>query len=358
MRVARLWLNDFRNYTSVEVPFGPGLTVLVGSNGAGKTNLLEALGYLATLSSFRGAPGEALVRDGCAAAIVRAEALRQERSVLIEAELRTVGRDRVLVNRQPLRRSRDLLGALRVTVFAPDDLAVVKGGPAGRRRFVDEVLVALHPKWDGLQRDVDRVLRQRNTLLRQAGGRLTPEVASTLDVWDAKLGELGEALAKSRRQLLCDLEPEIGKAYDQVSAASADIGASYGQAWEGDLLEALARSRKDDLRRGVTLIGPHRDDVVLTIGGLPARSHASQGEQRSMALALKLAAHRFVSDAVEEAPVLLLDDVFSELDAVRARALLLALPAGQTVLTTAGPVPEDAAPDAVLRVGDGEVRPA
>lgn len=355
MRVTRLWLTDFRNYTSAELSPAPGLTVVTGSNGEGKTNLLEAIGYLATLSSFRGAPGEALVRDGCSTAVVRAEGERDDRGVLIEAELRTNGRDRVQVNRQPLKRTRDLLGALRVTVFAPDDLVVVKGGPAERRQLLDDVLVSLHPKWDALQRDVDRVLKQRNTLLRQAGGRLTPEIEITLDVWDAKLAELGEALAIGREQAIAQLEPEIGKAYDQVAHTAADVGAAYKRSWSGHLADAIAASRGDDVRRGVSLVGPHRDDVALTIGGLPARTHASQGEQRSLALALKLGAHRLVTDAVGDAPILLLDDVFSELDPDRSDALLRHLPPGQALLTTAGLLPEGAAPELLVRVSGGTV---
>jgi DNA replication and repair protein RecF len=355
VRVDRLWLTDFRNYTAAEFEPAAGLTVVVGSNGEGKTNLLEAIAYLATLASFRGAPGEALIRSGAGVAVVRAEGERDARQVLLEAELRVSGRDRVQVNRQPLKRSRDLLGALRVTVFAPDDLVVVKGGPGERRRFLDDVLVALHPKWDALQRDVDRVIKQRNTLLRQAGGRLTPEFAATLDVWDTKLGELGEQLASVRERTINALEPEVGKAYDQVAHAAADVAVTYQRSWQGSLANAVAASRDDDVRRGVTLVGPHRDDVALSIGGLPGRTHASQGEQRSLALALKLAGHRLVTDAVGEAPILLLDDVFSELDPDRSEALLHHLPAGQALLTTAGPIPAAAAPDLVVRVTTGSV---
>ena len=353
MRVDRLWLTDYRSYASCELAPSPGLTVVVGANGEGKTNLLEAVGYLATLSSFRGAPGDALVRSGADVAIVRAEGEREGRGVLVEAEIRATGRDRVLVNRQPLRRTRDLLGALRVTVFAPDDLVVVKGGPAARRTFVDDLLVSLHVKWDALQRDVDRVLRQRNTLLRQSGGRLSTEAAFTLDVWDAKLAELGEALAVARDAAVAALEPEVGKAYDQVAHTAADVGVAYRRSWDGPLAEALAQSRGDEVRRGVTLVGPHRDDVFLSIGGLPGRTHASQGEQRSLALALKLAGHRLVTDAAGEAPVLLLDDVFSELDPERSDALVHHLPVGQALLTTAGVLPEGAAPDLVVRLAGG-----
>jgi DNA replication and repair protein RecF len=356
MRVTRLWLTDFRNYEAAElVPAPDGLTVVVGSNGEGKTNLLEAIGYLATLSSFRGAPAEALVRQGSERAIVRAEGEREDRALLLEAEINRVGRDRVQVNRQPLRRSRDLLGALRVSVFAPDDLVLVKGGPGERRRFVDDVLVALHPKHDALQRDLERVLRQRNTLLRQSGGRLTAEIASTLDVWDAKLVSTGEALVAAREELVAQLEPEVGKAYDQVAHTAADVSVVYERSWAGDLAAAVAASRPDDVRRGVSLVGPHRDEVALAIGGLPGRTHASQGEQRSLALALRLAAHRIVGEAVGAAPVLLLDDVFSELDPDRSEALLAHLPPGQALLTTAGVIPPAATPALVVRVRAGRI---
>ncbi len=356
MRVTRLWLTNFRNYENADFEPDPeGLTVIVGSNGEGKTNLLEAIGYLATLSSFRGAPSDALVRQGSASAVIRAEGEREERSLLIEAEINTAGRDRVQVNRQPLKRTRDLLGAVRVSVFAPDDLVLVKGGPGERRRFLDDVLVGLHPKFDALQRDVDRVLRQRNSLLRQSGGRVTPEVESTLDVWDAKLTSAGLALTEAREDLVARLEPEIAKAYDQVAHAAADVTVSYQRSWSGALADAIAASRVDDLRRGVSLVGPHRDEVALSIAGLPGRTHASQGEQRSLALALRLAAHRIVGDAVGASPVLLLDDVFSELDPERSEALLTHLPPGQALLTTAGVVPESARPAKLVRVQGGAI---
>jgi DNA replication and repair protein RecF len=356
VRVTRLWLTNFRNYDTAELAPDPeGLTVIVGANGEGKTNLLEAIGYLATLSSFRGAPTEALIRAGSPSAVVRAEGERDDRSLLLEAELNAGGRDRIQVNRQPLRRARDLLGALRVSVFAPDDLVLVKGGPGERRRFLDDVLVSLHPKHDALQRDVDRILRQRNTLLRQAGGRLSPEVEATLDVWDAKLASAGTALVEAREALVAQLEPEVGKAYDQVAHTAADVSMTYQRSWVGALADAVATSRADDLRRGVTLLGPHRDEVALAIGGLPGRTHASQGEQRSLALALRLAAHRIVGEAVGASPVLLLDDVFSELDPDRSDALLTHLPPGQALLTTAGLVPESARPAKLVRVSGGRL---
>ena len=356
MRVARLWLTDFRNYHSAETDLAPGLTVVTGSNGEGKTSLLEGIGYLATLSSFRSVPNDALVRSGATHAVVRAEGERDGRDLVVEAEIATKGRGRVLVNHQSLRRTRDLLGALRITVFSPDDLELVKGGPAGRRRYLDDALVALHPKHDVLRSDVERVLRQRTSLLRQAGGRLSADVATTLDVWDAQLVEHGEALVAARLDLLQRLEPQLTKAYADL-ADGGEISARYEASWptEQSLADALAASRNDDVRRGVTLVGPHRDEVALMVDGLPARTHASQGEQRSLALAMRLASHAVVREATGESPVLLLDDVFSELDAARSAALVDLLPTGQAVLTTAGPVPEGATPERVIRVTAGRL---
>ena len=354
MRVARIWLTDFRNYVAAELEPAPGLTAVVGANGEGKTNLLEAIGYLATLSSFRGAPGEALVRAGAEHALVRAEVEREGRLSLLEAELRPVGRDRVLVNRQPLKRTRDLLGTVRATVFSPDDLALVKGGPSERRRMLDDALVACAPRHDATRADLDRVLRQRTTLLKQAGGRLSPEVEATLDVWDAKLAEVGEVLGTARAKLVERLEPVVGKAYDDVASAGAQVTVTYDAPWRAvGLAAALDAARRDDLRRGASTVGPHRDELQLTVNGLPARTHASQGEQRSLALALRLATHAIVTEVTGSTPILLLDDVFSELDAERSAALLAHLPAGQSLLTTAGPLPESVAPELVVRVRSG-----
>jgi DNA replication and repair protein RecF len=360
--VRRLWLNDFRSYPSAEVELADGLTVILGANGEGKTNLLEGLAYLATLSSFRGAPPEAMIRDGAASAVVRAEGVREGRELLIEAELVTGGRNRVQVNRQRLQRARDLLGALRVSVFSPDDLALVKGGPSERRRYLDDTLVALHPRYDQLRSDVERVLRQRNALLKQAAGgnRFDESAAFTLDVWDVKLTEAGEALAHARLELVARLENEIREAYRSLAGLAGDVAieARYEATWQAaGLAASLAAARKDDLRRGVTTVGPHRDDVHLAIAGLPARTHASQGEQRSLALALRLAAHHVVATDTGTPPVLLLDDVFSELDPSRSDSLLHHLPEGQTVLTSAAGLPAGATPDCVLRIEHGVVVP-
>jgi DNA replication and repair protein RecF len=356
VQLQRLWLTDFRSYPSAELAFAPGLTALLGANGEGKTNLMEAVGYLATLSSFRGAPNDALVRQGCATAVVRAEGEREGRSLLVEAEITTTGRGRVQVNKQRLSRARDLLGALRVSVFSPDDLELVKGGPAERRRYLDDALVARTPKLDVVRSDLDRVLRQRNALLRQAGGRLSPEVESTLVVWDSKLADAGEALADARAALVEALAPVLAEAYDQVAGRPAHVAVEYVAPWRATgLAAALEAVRTDELRRGVSLVGPHRDELSITIDAMPARTHASQGEQRSVALALRLAAHRVVTDATGSPPVLLLDDVFSELDPERSAALLAHLPAGQTVLSSASGLPPGAAPELVLRVEHGTV---
>ena len=359
MHVRTLWLTDFRSYTSAELDLAPGLTAVVGANGEGKTNLLEALAWLATLSSFRSAPTEALVRRGAPFAIVRALAERDGRELLVEAQLQPNGRNRVLVNRQPLRRARDLLGSLQVTVFTPDDLEIVKDGPGERRRFLDDALVALHPRNDGLRADVDKVLRQRNALLRQAAGRLDEGAAFTLDVWDERLSDSGEALAAARADLLERMRPVLAATYDTLAREPAEVTARYDAPWrDTGLAAALRAARAADVRRGLSTVGPHRDDIVFTIEGAPARTYASQGEQRTLALALRLAVHDVVTDTSGSPPVLLLDDVFSELDPDRGAALLAHLPAGQTLLTTASGLPPGANPQVVMRLAGGAIGPA
>lgn len=360
MHLERLWISDFRNYQAAELSPAPsGLTVIVGNNGEGKTSLLEAVGYLATLRSFRGVPPEALVRRGAEQAIVRAEADRDGRRLLIEAELRPNGRDRVQVNRQPLRRARDLLGALQTTVFAPDDLALIKAGPQGRRDYLDDLLVALHPRHDQLRSDLDRILRQRNALLKQAGGNPRPpaDIVTTLDVWDQKLAETGTAVADARAVLLTTLGRELATVYDQVAERAAHVVVEYQRSWEGSLAHALEVARVDDLRRGVTTVGPQRDDLTVQLGGLPSRTHSSQGEQRSLALALRLAGHLLVTRELGTPPLLLLDDVFSELDGDRAAALLESLPTGQAFVTTAGQLPAQAHPELIVRIEGGKILP-
>ncbi len=357
MIVSRLELVDFRNYANATFDFQPGTTAVVGLNGQGKTNLAEAMAYLSTLDSFRGAPLEALIRVGADSAVVRATVVHDDgREVLIELELTRSGRNRVLVNRHKLGRSRDLLGVMRVTVFSPDDLAMVKEGPGGRRRFLDDVLVALALKYDALRVELDRIVKQRNMLLKQLGGRMSDEAALTLDVWDSKMAEVGGQFGHARAVLVDRLTPLVGEAYQQLADRPTKIELRYEPLWRQlGLAVALAEARADDVRRGVSTVGPHRDDLALIIDDLPARTHGSQGEQRTLALALRLGAHRLVTDKAGSAPVLVLDDVLSELDPGRCEALLRHLPPGQVVLTTAGVLPQAAHPDAIVRVEAGMV---
>ena len=361
MIVTRLELVDFRNYTSAAFDLTAGTTVVIGDNGQGKTNLAEALAYLATLTSFRGAPGDALVRVGAEQAVIRATVRHDDgRESLIEAELLAIGRNRVQVNRQKLQRVRDLLGTVRVTVFSPDDLIIVKGGPGERRRFMDDTLVTLATKYDAIRLEIDRIVRQRNTLLKQAqkaGHRELPaDIEVTLDVWDTKFTEIADQFGYARATLVARITPMVVAAYEQLAGVATPIELRYEPGWRRTgLRDALRASRVDDVRRGVSTVGPHRDELELSIGGLPSRTHASQGEQRTLALALRLAGHRLATERAGSAPVLVLDDVLSELDDGRARALLARLPDGQVVITTASELPEAAHADRVIRIAAGSV---
>ena len=365
MIVTRLELVDFRNYETGTFDLTSGTTAVIGDNGQGKTNLAEALAYLATLSSFRGAPGDALVRAGADQAIIRATVRHDDgRESLIEAELAVAGRNRVLVNKQKLQRVRDLLGTVRVTVFSPDDLIVVKGGPGDRRRFLDDTLVALATKYDAVRLEIDRIVKQRNTLLKQAqkaghrGDDLPPDIAATLDVWDQRFTDVADQFGYARATLVSRITPMVHEAYEQLAGEATPIELRYEPAWRSSgLRAALAAARSDDVRRGVSTVGPHRDELDLSISGLPSRTHASQGEQRTLALSLRLAAHRLVTERTGSAPVLVLDDVLSELDDHRSTALLGHLPPGQVIITTASELPPAARADRVLRVVAGSVLP-
>jgi DNA replication and repair protein RecF len=371
VQLAHLWLTDFRGHQESEVEVGPGITVFAGGNAQGKTSVLEAVGWLARMSSFRGAPDAALVRVGCEKAIVRAEIVPANRGPdvrpdLIEAEIAAAGRNRVLLNRKPLPRARDLLGSLRITVFAPDDLRLVKAGPAERRAELDDLLVALSPRYDAVQSDYERVLKHRNAWLRTWSRADDP---ATLDVWDEQLVRAGAELVRGRLKLIDRLFAPLGKAYGDVAGAAADVSGAYEAAWAGDvvldetrlddvaplLADAVARSRSADLERRLTLVGPHRDDWRLSIDGLDARRYASQGEQRSLALAVRLAGHVVISDVVGEPPVLLLDDVFSELDETRANNLVSHMPIAQALVTTAGALPPGLPAERVVWVAGGRL---
>lgn len=363
MRLGRLWLTDFRCYASAEVAFADGCTVITGANGQGKTSLLEAVGWLATGRSIRGVADRVLVRAGGDDAVLRAEVHHDDRELLLEAMIRTAGRNRVQVNKQAVTRRRDLVEYLRVTVFAPDDLSLVKGAPAGRRDYLDDLLVATAPRWSAVLTDYERVVKQRNALLR--AGIRTDDDRTTRDVLDARLVEQGTALIGARLELIERLGPIVRDAYASLAGDAPGFATHYDAEWSeepldpddvaGGLERALARLRRREEDRGSTLVGPHRDDWTNVLDGLDARHHASQGEQRTLALGLRLAGHRLVADLVGEEPILLLDDVFSELDADRATALVRHLPATQTLVTTAGALPEGLEPGAWLKIHEGRI---
>lgn len=354
--VRHLWLRDFRNYAALDLDLEEGRVVLTGNNGQGKSNVLEAIAYLGSVGSFRGAPPEALIRAGAEQAVIRAEVRTGERDLLIEAELVRGRANRIQVNKQRLSRARDLVGLMPVTVFGPDDLELVKGGPGLRRRYLDDLLVQLHPRNEQLRSDVERILKQRNALLRSAGGRLTPDVESTLMVWNDKLGHAGDALGAARQQLVAALGPRVGEAYRALAGPGHPVQLDYHPEWlERGLRVELEAVTRDELRRGTTLVGPHRDELGLTLAGLPARTHASQGEQRTLSLALRIAGHHELAAVVGTNPVLLLDDVFSELDPDRATALLELLVADQTIVTSASATPPVVGPIQHLVVVDGTV---
>jgi DNA replication and repair protein RecF len=365
-RVGHLWLDDFRCLQGVDLELDPGLTVIHGANGQGKTSLLEAVAWIARSHSFRGTSDVPLVRNGSTQAIVRAEIMDDDRLQLFEAELRATGRNRVQCNKRAITRARDLHGLLRVAVFAPDDLDLVKGGPAARRVYLDELLGMLAVRYEAARTDLERVLKQRNALLRS--GARDDSWTATLDVLDEQLVHAAAELVRGRLQLVDRLGPAVNAAYAALAADGRPVAESYEAEWapeplgiadagavEGLLRAALVARRRAEIERGVTLVGPHRDDWKLTIEGLDARTQASQGEQRSLALALRLAGRGVVHELTGTPPVLLLDDVFSELDANRSSALIRNLPAGQTLLTTAGVIPADVEPDQVLRIQSGRV---
>jgi DNA replication and repair protein RecF len=351
MHVAHLSLADFRSYARVEVPLDPGVTAFVGPNGQGKTNLVEAVGYLATLGSHRVASDAPLVRSGAERAIVRAAVVQGERQQLVELEINPGRSNRARVNRSSQVRPRDVLGIVRTVLFAPEDLALVKGDPGERRRFLDELITARAPRLAGVRSDYERVLKQRNTLLKTAamarrhGGRGGD--LSTLDVWDQHLARAGAELLAQRVDLVLALEPLADKAYEQLAPGGGPVGLEYRSSvgerlagvsgreeLYGLLLEALGEARRQEIERGVTLVGPHRDDLLLKLGELPAKGYASHGESWSYALALRLASYDLLRHDGGE-PVLVLDDVFAELD-VRRRARLAELVApGEQVLVTA-----------------------
>ncbi len=381
MFVRQLQVTDFRSWQQAELALEPGPNVLVGPNGQGKTNLAEAIGYVATLGSHRVATDAPLVRHGAQRAVVRAAVVNAGRELLVDVEITPGRANRARVNRAPVTRPRDVLGILRTALFAPEDLALVKGDPSERRRFLDELLVSRSPRFAGVRADYDRVLKQRGALLKTAGAARRAGGAGdirTLDVWDGHLARHGAQLLAGRLDLVADLAPYVAAAYAGVARESepamvryrCTLGGSlppeYGlpggeradqQVLEAGLLVELARTRQQEIDRGVSLVGPHRDELELLLGETPAKGYASHGESWSFALALRLAGYELLrGDGVE--PVLVLDDVFAELDRGRRSALAKVAVAAEQVVVTAAVA--DDVPDELagirFDVGGGEVR--
>lgn len=349
MFVRHLSVTDFRSYDEASLDLEPGVTALVGPNGQGKTNLVEAIGYVATLGSHRVALDAPLVRAGAERAVVRAVVVRDGRDTLVEIEISPGRANRAKIGGAPVPKPREILGTLRTVLFAPEDLALVKGDPSDRRRFLDELLVARYPRYAAVRVDYDRVLKQRNALLKSASAarRQGGSALRTLDVWDQHLADAGAALLAGRHDLVEGLRPLLDKAYTAVSRGGGPVGVAYKSSLPDDVAESadrellaaalaagLAAVREQELDRGITLVGPHRDDLVLTLGELPAKGYASHGESWSVALALRLAAYDLLRGDGGE-PVLILDDVFAELDDSRRTQLADVVAPAEQVLVTA-----------------------
>lgn len=358
MHVARLSLTDYRNYERAELELGPGATVLVGRNGQGKTNLVEAIGYLATLGSHRVSGDQALIRAGADAAIVRALLSHGDRELLVELQLNRQGANRAQLNRSPVK-TRELPRYAHSVLFAPEDLAIVRGEPSVRRRMLDELLIQRTPRLAGVMADYERVLKQRNSLLKSARARgLAVDKLTTLDIWDERLVALGSELIDQRLALVDELREPLAAAYraivdadhgpgmtpllsidgaDPDADAEQVVGAAASTAGTRErFAEALRVLRPKELERGITLVGPHRDDVVLLLNDLPAKGYASHGESWSFALALRLASAELLRrDSMTGDPVLVLDDVFAELDRLRRERLAHAIAGFEQVLVTA-----------------------
>ena len=358
MYVAHLSLHDFRSYATAEVALEPGVTSFIGRNGQGKTNLVEAIDYLSRLTSHRVATDAPLVRSGAEQAVVRAAVVKDGRTAVLEVELNPGRANRARVNKSALPRTRDLVGLVRTVIFSPEDLTLVKGDPSDRRRFLDDLVVLRTPRLAGTRADYDRVLKQRNSLLKTAGlarGSSRDAALGTLAVWDEQLARHGAELLEARLALVDDLRPYVGKAYETVArgASRDDAEIEYKSSVPLDrpldaaILAEVERRRKDELDRGISLVGPHRDELLLWLGHgaedptgrLPVKGYASHGESWSFALALRLASYDLLRSDGDD-PILILDDVFAELDSER-RAQLADLVAGaEQVLVTAA-VPED-----------------
>lgn len=349
MYVRHLTLHDFRSWPRVDLELTPGRTVFVGSNGFGKTNLVEALWYCATLGSHRVGTDAPLVRAGAERAVISTIVVSDGRELAVDIEIAAGRANKARLNRSPVRSTREILGAVRAVLFAPEDLALVRGDPSERRRYLDELATVRRPAVAGLRADYDKVLRQRTALLKSAAGsrfRADSGVLDTLEVWDGHLAAHGARLMAARLALVDLLAPEVEKAYQLLAPASRPAGIGYrasidvaqsghdAASLEDALLAGLARRRDAELERGMCLVGPHRDDLELRLGDQPAKGFASHGESWSMALSLRLAAYELLRAEGSE-PVLILDDVFAELDTARRIALAGVASTAEQVLITA-----------------------
>jgi len=378
VHVAHLTLHDFRSYADLDLELAPGATAFVGRNGQGKTNVVEAIDYLSRLASHRVAGDAPLVRAGTEQGLIRAAVVKDGRTAVLEVELNPGRANRARVNRSPLPRARELIGLVRTVLFSPEDLALVKGDPSGRRRFLDDLLVLRTPRLAGVRADYERILRQRNTLLKTArpgpgSGARRESALATLDVWDEQLVRAGAEILGARLALVDALRPYVGKAYETVArgasreAAELDYQPSFplGNDLQATMSTALLTRRGDELDRGISLVGPHRDELLLTLGNgpgagsgrLPVRGYASHGESWSFALALRLASYDLLRDEGDD-PILILDDVFAELDTERREQLADLVAGAEQVLVTAAVAADVPAALAGVQyaVGDGQVR--
>ncbi len=371
MRLSRLVLDEFRNFSHEELsPAREGVTLLRGANGQGKTNILEAISVVATLESFRGADSSAMIRQFQPSARIGAELLG-ERDHLVDIEVvLTSARTRAFRNGNLLKRNGDIVGEIRAVAFFPDDLDLIKAGPAVRRRFLDDGLIAISPRFGPIRSAFERAARQRARLLKQVGGHLTNDLELALDVWDDRVADTGSRLVAHRENLCGLLIEPVNDIYQRLSGESGTVSISYTRSWEGELLDALVQSRREDVRAGIPQLGPQRDDLAICLANRPARSCSSQGEQRCLALALRLGIHRVASEGGLDTvglgprsdfapngdpPILLLDDVFSELDPIRSAALAESLPAGQVFISAAGEIPSSLKPAVALTVSSGRI---
>jgi DNA replication and repair protein RecF len=364
MHVKHLTLSNFRNYESVELPLTIGVNLLVGKNGQGKTNLAEAIFYAATLSSHRVSGYLPLIRQGENKAIVRVLARFEDRENLLELELNTETANRARINKSDTPRVRDILGYVNAVIFSPEDLDIVKRDPSNRRAFIDELIVQLSPRMSAVYSDYERVLKQRNTLLRTAKNMTSSSSGlSTLDSWDQSLIRIGSEIIATRFDVANRLAPYLSEAYAAIAdekndpsiqlkssliATDAESDGTSAQLFTGDkseieelFRERLSLVRNKEIERGITLVGPHRDDLLLLLGTLPAKGYISHGESWSYALALKLASASLIrKDARAGDPILILDDVFAELDSTRRSRLASLISHNEQVIITAA-VAED-----------------